>query len=270
MPIKQLAEAVADDGIRWTNFFNGRLLSGEDLSREQDAQRLSRRALGRALGSGIATGLEVTTSLDNTASTPRIHVSAGLALNRRGQTLELGQDIELSLTQTTNPTALSGVGFANCTPPQSGLYVAAAGAYLLLLSPASTREGRAPTSGLGNQISGCNSRSVVEGVQFRLVPITLTSDDLADSNRLRNNLAHQCFGTGTSGFLGLALDPFGSVPDQYGLIDDLRAGFLTDCDVPLALLVWTADDGVRFVDMWSVRRRITRTTTSGPLRLSPR
>ena len=46
-------------GIRSVNFFNGRLLTGEDLSREQDANELARLRLGRAVGSGVAYGLEV-------------------------------------------------------------------------------------------------------------------------------------------------------------------------------------------------------------------
>lgn len=281
MAIKQIAQPVTDDGIRWTNFFNGRLLSGEDLSREQDAQRLSRRALGQALGSGVATGLEVSKSRDNSPSQPRIHLAAGLALNRRGQTLSLGQDIDLSLIQTDNPASLSSSDFDACTPPQTGLYVAASGAYLLVISPASTREGRAPTSGLGNQVSGCNSQFLVEAVQFRLVPVSLTPDEIADADRLRSYLAHRCFGSLTPidltqnnpaqspaflahlDFDGLARDPFGSVADRYGLVDDLRATSLTDCDVPLALIVWTADEGVRFVDTWSARRRVTHPSSSG-------
>jgi hypothetical protein len=42
---------------------------------------------------------------------------------------------------------------------------------------------------------------------------------------------------------------------DYGLADALRAGgLLTDDDVPLALLHWTAARGITFVDMWSIRR----------------
>jgi hypothetical protein len=258
MALKRMDQAVTDDGIAWTNFFNGRLLSGEDLSGEQAAQRRSRRDLGRALGSGVAAGLEVTRSAANSASAPTIHVTAGLAVNRRGQTLSLAQEIELSLIQATDPTSLSAGAFDACTPPQTGVYVAAAGAYLLVVAPASTRQGRAPTSGLGNGSAGCNTRSLVEGVLFRLIPIDLTADELADADHLRSNLAHRCLGTGTAGFRGVAVDPFGAVPDRYGAIDDLRDGFLTDCDVPLGVVVWTADEGVRFVDMWAARRRITR------------
>jgi hypothetical protein len=41
------------------------------------------------------------------------------------------------------------------------------------------------------------------------------------------------------------------------LIDQLRAAqTITGCEVPLAVLYWTATDGVVFVDMWSVRRAL--------------
>ncbi len=55
----QLDTPFLDGGIRSTNFFNGRLLSREDLQREQDAERAVHERLGRALGTGIAYGLEV-------------------------------------------------------------------------------------------------------------------------------------------------------------------------------------------------------------------
>jgi hypothetical protein len=36
------------------------------------------------------------------------------------------------------------------------------------------------------------------------------------------------------------------------------SGAATDCDVPIALLHWTAAEGITFVDMWAVRRRPVR------------
>ena len=37
--VLQLQQPLTDGGIRSVNFFNGRLLSGKDLSREQAARR---------------------------------------------------------------------------------------------------------------------------------------------------------------------------------------------------------------------------------------
>jgi hypothetical protein len=47
------------------------------------------------------------------------------------------------------------------------------------------------------------------------------------------------------------------------LLDSLRPNRLTGCDVPLAVLYWTLSDGMKFVDMWSVRRRLTDRSRSG-------
>jgi hypothetical protein len=52
-------------------------------------------------------------------------------------------------------------------------------------------------------------------------------------------------------------NPFGSVVDGYGLLDDLRSTLLTDCEVPLAVLHWTAQGGINFIDEWAVRRPVT-------------
>lgn len=56
---RNLQQAISEGGIESVNFFNGRLLSGQDLSREQAAQRQAAERMGLALGTGIAFGLEV-------------------------------------------------------------------------------------------------------------------------------------------------------------------------------------------------------------------
>ena len=52
-----LQEPFGDDGIRTVNFFNGRLLTGNDMSREQAARRQADARIGLAMGDGIASGL---------------------------------------------------------------------------------------------------------------------------------------------------------------------------------------------------------------------
>src|SRR5580765_2275880 len=92
--VLQLQPPLADGGIRSVNFFNGRLLAGKDLSREQAARREADARLGRALGDGVAFGLEVARdqSLDKPAA-PVLNIKAGLAINRLGQTLRLAADV---------------------------------------------------------------------------------------------------------------------------------------------------------------------------------
>jgi hypothetical protein len=70
------------------------------------------------------------------------------------------------------------------------------------------------------------------------------------------------FGTADPRRSRLERDPFGSPPSGYGLLDDLRPACLHDDEVPLALVAWTPGVGIRFVDLWSVRRRVTRGSAS--------
>lgn len=156
----------------------------------------------------------------------------------------------------------------------------AEGVYVLAVGPASGFAERAPTVGFhGNGAApGCDHRFAVEGVKFRLVGVDLAQIDFvsaatrtalvallaqtapASRARLRNWLAHLCFGSEETA--GFAPDPFrlpsGRSPlASYGLVDWLRGrGDLTECDVPLAMLLWTTA-GVQFIDLWAVRRTPT-------------
>jgi hypothetical protein len=265
---KRLTEAITDGGLPWINFFNGRLLSGEDLSKEQSSNLEGRHRLGRAIGEGVAYGLEVSApdSSVNTRETPYILVNAGLALNRQGQTLSLSRQTNVKLTRPINAdiNVAGSLGFEDCRPLQPGVYVAQAGVYLLTIAPASKNEGRAAVSGLDNIIARCNTHHAIEGVQFRLIQLGLNADELRDANLLRNRVAYRCFGIDeTRPPISFPIDPFGQTSPRQTLLDDLRPRLLTDCDVPLALINWTSTEGIRFVDMWSVRRRVFGPSAAG-------
>jgi hypothetical protein len=256
----ELLKPILGGGIRSVNFFNGRLLSGEDLSKEQEANREGRKMLGRAIGEGVAYGLEVSRAAGAGANAT-VRVDPGIAINRGGGALRLASAIDLSLVRPQEDSAQPvGSTFVECRPFQSGVYVTGSGAYLLVVSPARVQEGRALVSGLQDAASDCNVKYLVDGVQFRLVPLDLTANELGDQARLRNLIAYKCFGTAeTKSFVK---DPFGPKLSQYGLLDTLRPNRLTDCDVPLAVLHWTASEGIKFVDNWPVRRRVTASAAS--------
>ena len=265
----RLTETITKGGLSWINFFNGRLLSGEDLSKEQSSNFEGRRRLGRAIGEGVAAGLEVSIPENvNTRETPYVVVKAGLAINQQGQTLSLAGETNVKLTRPLN-TAATVAGsetFADCEPLQPGVYVADAGVYLLTIAPARKNEGRAVVSGLDNVIARCNTHRAIEGVQFRLIQLGLTAEELSDANadRLRNRIAYGCFGfEGTEIPPIFPVDPFKSAPPRRTLLDDLRPGLLTDCDVPLAIIKWTRTNGIEFVDMWSVRRHLFGPSAGG-------
>jgi hypothetical protein len=252
----QLDTPFLDGGIRSTNFFNGRLLSREDMQREQDAARAAHERLGRALGAGIAQGLEVEAVAigGSSVADPVVTVRAGLAVNRRGQTIALDRDVDVSLLRPTAPatggSAAAG-GFATSAPPENAVYVVGTGVYLLSVAPASQTQGLAVVSGLNNTASPCNAKERVDGVQFHLYQVKLTPTELADDAHLRNAVAYKFFAAGGA-TTDAVRDPFGAAVSPAALTDPV----VPDCDVPLAVFQWTAAGGLRWVDLWSVRRRL--------------
>ena len=250
------------DGVRRVNFFNGRLLTASDLRREQDANAVLRDRLGLAVGDGVVSGLRVGLPPAHPAPDPVhpvVRVTAGVAVNRAGHALRLPYDVDVSLERpagtglATSPAAPGG--FASCSGLPDGAPLATAGVYLLTVAPSSQAQGRAPVGGLGNEIAPCGTDADAEGVQFRIVWVSLPSAVLADP-RVRNRLAHLMFGTEDDAARRLELDPFGSPAQPYGLLDQLRATALVDQEVPLACLLWAPGQGILFVDEWCVRRPV--------------
>src|SRR5262245_46813989 len=260
----RLLEPILGQGVRSVNFFNGRLLSGEDLTQERTANRDYDQRLGQAIGEGVAYGLEVfeTTGV-STPAAPVVTIERGLAVNGLGQTLRVPARIDVALIRPEENGAAPDDVFHVCEPVHSGGVTAGDGVYLLVLSPVSAKEGRAPVSGLGTGVADCNSKYLVDGVCFDLVKLNLVDEEV-DEARLRNYLAYRCFGVIERQVppkvpvdIAFGKNPFGPVAAGYGLLDDQRPTLLTPCDVPLALLYWTASGGIRFIDGWAVRRRLT-------------
>jgi hypothetical protein len=250
-----LEEPLTAGGIQAINFFNGRLLSGEDLSHEQIMNLLGHRRLGQAIGGGVAFGLEAKKNSQSAPNNPVLTVSGGLAVNAKGQTLWLQDDTEVALVRATAAATATGEVFGACDI-MPGVSVSGDGAYLLTIAPAEAKEGKAPVSGLGNVPAACNSRYTTLGVQFRLLDIGLTAAELADSGRLRNYVAYRIFGPEDPKLSTFLNNPFNTVLTGYGLLDEMMGRGLTACDVPLALVSWSAAAGIRFVDLWAVRRSI--------------
>src|SRR5262245_24821803 len=183
-----LEEPLIAGGIQAINFFNGRLLSAEDLTHEQAMNLLGHRRLGCALGYGVAFGLQVEENANqSTTSKPVLSVNRGLAVNAEGQTLWLENDTDLAIVRASEIGAPSGEVVSDCAPFTPGISVSGDGAYLLVISPAAKKEGKAPVSGLGNVPAACNSRYTTSGVQFRLLKLPLDSE-LADKSRARNRI----------------------------------------------------------------------------------
>jgi hypothetical protein len=252
-----LEQPITSGGIRTVNFFNGRLLTGEDLSREQEANVLARLRLGRVLGSGVAHGLEVSQALvGSTNERPVLTVEAGIAVAPSGRVLELTEATDVALTRDPPQGGSPSLVFHDCAPTLPGTYTAGAGVYLLTLAPASAGVGRASTSGLGSEQAACATAAYLEGVRFRLLRLVLPAKVTTNQSLLRNRLAHLLLGT--QRLASLTLDPLNAPVRGWGFLEELREGCLTDGEVPLAVLYWRSAGGLRFVDTWAVRRRLTR------------
>ena len=286
MDMLQIGEAILDPGLQWINFFNGRLLSGEDLTQERYASAISRQRLGQAIGDGIVWGLQV---IANKLNSPVredfvVTVKPGLAINRSGRPLALESEASVWLlpVDTSQTTTVKSGYFAPCLGAKSGGFIQG-GVYLLTLFPAEgPSQELAPVSGLGNSSAGCISRYRKEGVQFRLLPIDpkqmvawMSDWNNLPADRIRNRLAYTIFSfpelatlqppkvfapsptdsTQVDLPVGELLDALRPVPPDNVITDP--ATTLTPCDVPLALVYITDNGGLQFVDMGSVRRRVS-------------
>lgn len=252
MSVQFLASVFADS-LKHPNFFNGRVLTAADLRDEQAASVRRGRCLGQAAGEGVVSGLYVTRISGGKA----LQITGGLAISRSGDTLHLpGQATTVELAIQTPLEAGGDSPFAVCAPAGGVTLTGAVatGFYLLAITSAARLSPElASHSGLNGGATSCINRYEEIGVQFKLIP--LTNADLiapigATSPLRRSQLAHACFGTAE--LAAVQADPL-RAPAQYGLLDRLRDGRLTDCDVPLAVFQFWAG-GVDFVDVWSVRR----------------
>ena len=260
---KQFLDAIFTDGIQHPNFFNGRILTATDLREEQEANEKRSRYVAQATGTGVVYGLNVQPNPDNT----NLRISAGLAINLRGDTLELPTNNTISLLSTQRE-ALSDDAespFAPCD--LTGLTTVSGNIdtnyYMLAITSANRLSTQlAPNSGINGSSDHCTSRYEEIGVQFRLIPIiasflTDTPENKLSESLRRSYLSHWCYGTQMiESKLATPLN-FNQL-DGHGLEDFLRQQqgrdiSLSECDVPLAIFHYK-NTSVQFVDMWSVRR----------------
>jgi hypothetical protein len=284
MDAAQLLEPVLTSGIRDTNFFNGRILTADDLRTMQLASRQHDAQLGRAVGAGVLFGFDVTLlSTNPTTGQVTLRVTSGLAFNELGEPVALGASVDLRLVVGIDEPVVEGA-FTVCQPPSPQF--TNEGLYVLTVMPATALEGRAPMTELGTEgvASKCASRYAVDAVKFGIVRITLPTSPPAgslfaqlnaalgrlqnappapgtdplsnpDLSFVRNAIAYLCFGSEQRE--SEVRDPLARVAIQrYGLLDTLRdGGLLAKCEVPLVAIFWRPT-GVQFIDAWAVRRPV--------------
>lgn len=257
-----LGSAITDEAIASVHFFNGRLLTSRDLSREQDARRTADARLGAAMGGGIAWGLEVNASA---AASGKVRVDPGLAVGVAGNALRLARPASVTLVQAPSVSTASGTGnFSPCKPLGPGTYVAGDGLFLLTLAPIEQAHDLAPVLAIDNSRTRCNTDVTLEAVQLRLLRINdfnATGTDARAVARLRNDVAYDCFGAkprqaAHAQPLTSAVRMASQQVMPLGLLDRMRVdGSLSLCEVPLAL-VYMVGDAIVFIDGQSVRRRV--------------
>ncbi|MEO7177235.1 MAG: hypothetical protein ABIW83_00175 [Allosphingosinicella sp.] len=265
-------EQPVGGGIESVNFFNGRLLTGSDMSREQRARRESEARLGEALGDGIAFGLEAT-AMPPYADEPlaSILVQPGVAISPAGQLLRLGQPERIRLSRVDSTSfAVGGCEFDDCVPMSGGTYVAGEGLYLLTIAPAERSLGRAPSNGLGASGTPCDVDRRVDSVRFRLIeiPSKLYAKLQVLKPDFRNRLAYECFGPGVLADWATALLGGGArspavIDRDRSLIDRMAAEGLTEREVPLALIGFKGAAELTLIDGWSVRRPLSLADVPG-------
>jgi hypothetical protein len=267
-----LEQPVRKGGIESVNFFNGRLLTGGDLAREQQARRTADDMLGEALGDGIVFGLEASAlGPEPTEPLVSILVQPGLAISRSGHILRLAQPERIRLSRVDSTSfAAGGCAFDDCVPLSGGTYVAGEGLYLLTIAPAESAEGRAASNGLGATGVPCDIDRRVDSVRFRLIeiPAALYADLQVLEPDFRNRLAYKCFGPGVLPEWVTALPAGGArnpadIDRDRSLIDKMAQAGLSPAEVPLALIGFQGAATLTLIDGWAVRRTASLADASG-------
>lgn len=234
-----LLNTIEDAQLRSVQFFNGRLLSAADLTREQESARERLRRLGRALGPGVLEGLEL--SWGGAANLQELTLSAGAAITPAGELITLASEVRLDwagVGAALKGPMVAGEGtFGPCDAsedpqPQSGHLFA------LVAAPTTTPHGRAPGAAVLRSAETCgvdHHRDAV-ALSLRFLPLP---DELrgVDPKALRSMIAYALLeGDAT-----------------YSWSPSYRANADEPEPVPLAL-IWAEGATIQWVDPWAVRR----------------
>lgn len=239
----RLNQVVGVAGEPRSFFFNGRLLSAEDLTREQAARDDAERRLARLMGCGVAEGLTVSRGTGSV-----LRIAAGLGVTPSGAVIAIG-NLDLDLSSAGRGASFSGFGGCAASLAEGQPL---AGVYLLTLTPAWSGQGRAPT--LLGEVGACNRRTQQPAVRARLVEVQAPPGLGVAS--VRNELAVALLSPGQ----GLAAVPEGGrvgwwMRQRIG--NGAAAPGLSADELPLALLQINASAEPLWIDTDSARRRLS-------------
>ena len=245
-------EVCPDLANRRVNFFSGRLLSANDMGQEQSAVSQRDRRLGTAIGNGVVRGLEVhaVVGADNL-----LQIEGGLAINGCGEPLALDNPLRLRLAPNVEQSGAGG--FAPCGSEAGFVMDQGDGYYLISVAPSiGLSSEKAQEIGRNGQFVACGARWRLEGLTLQVdkipasaLPAALRSApptgaaNAAALSRARSLLAKLCLG-----------EVMGTTPIGQPAANLLQTARLAPPDnVALAVVAWS-NNGLRFVDRWSVRR----------------
>jgi len=175
-------ERVADVDSRLTrsHYFDNRLLTAEDLTRDQIYLDERLREVGRALGSGVMNGLQLSlNTLDG-----EITVQPGTAVNRAGRILELTRSLTLNLHDKAQISELNKGRYRRFN---RALY-----AVIIQYTEVGTDIAEVFPTDLGDKKT-FNYDVITEAVQIAMVPLPLPLMQ-QDSLHIRAHLMQQFYG----------------------------------------------------------------------------
>ncbi|MFA7618132.1 MAG: hypothetical protein WC012_03695 [Thiohalomonadaceae bacterium] len=177
--------ADIDPRLTRTHYFDGRLLTAEDLTRDQIYVDQRLRELGRVLGNGIMGGLEL--SFD--CFTGVLTLQPGQALTPAGRVLELGSPLEVNLGDRA---LISSLNDGNYRRFNRALY-----AVVLRYAEVNTDIAEVFPKDLSAR-RGFEYATVTESVQMGLVPLPLPLPQQSPL-LVRSRLMAELFGNDLSG-----------------------------------------------------------------------
>lgn len=253
------SDPILHDLLCAVRFFNGRLLTGDALTREQRAIAERHRLLASALGTGVVTGLEVEPHAASSPAAPKVQVRAGAAIGASGALVVLAEDTTLELASLVATTR--GAFY----PSRARTDARVDGLILVAIAPCRVARGRT-LNAAANGESLAPDRDA-EGVTLVALPMDALEEQLAIElvdalgatesddapTGLRNAMAARCLAS------------------RDGPVESLLA-----CDpelasdaVPLAVLLCRPLDGVSWVDVWAARRPLDALDPSRGASLDP-
>lgn len=284
-----VGDVRGDNNLRRTNWFNGRYLTAEALSRQDgyfDARsRLNAQALmpGIAWGLGIETdganaeaGLEFTGRTKGFPVERQLTLRRGLAFDHHGRPVLVSQAFPFSVEQllgtyrkTPQRVVAGGVDFMPCVclaPDPAGQTGGGpqvpSGPYLLVIQAGETPEGGAKVMGDmcgGNTVNTCQADAWRGAFGLSLVrfPVELPlRPDLRTVWDLRGTLSAYYFDVFEHG-LWKRWDP--NFAGDGAFCSDSGSGRHDGAAIALAMLYLGEDGTVLFLDNWIPRRTICTT-----------